>query len=1141
MHTPWIYGAILFLAVLSNDAFSRSLVDKTIDIAPIRPAPVDQQTKPSHAQTVNPRDRVTLRFRLTNRQEKAVELQVLPKLPPRWRSLLGRKRLNLKPHQSYTHFFQVLVPANAKAEEYTIALLAKRYKTEGVIASATQTLRVMPDVRLDLLPLEQHDWLIEGESFTAEYRVQNRGNTAVTFQYEWVLGAGWPRSLQGKESNEEQTGDALTGQMQLLSDEGVTLSTRLIAPPVSHKTQKKLGLRLTVLEPTWVPSVSTQVHDSSSHKNSWKRQKKKKAAYNGTFSEFMPLEVLPRRALKGKKYRYLPLTAEYQQRQQEANQVITKESQWRVRGGDFLDDNARHRLDVRWQSEPDIQQIGGQAPRQRGSDYWLQYTYHDRIKFQWGMASPQARLLNSSIPTGKGVEFQWQGRTIPWRYSLSYLRPLPLFSDINQWQLAQQLERIEPSLHGWRFRSTYHAQKINRDSLYPLGDHAASDSSAWTEPQRQTLAQWLEWRSKPFQVGALKGIGVDWDSGFSLQRRQQRAGQPRVFSGVLSTDSSTATSSVYSWGKAWRNRLGVDWRTGRNRTEISMQNHWLWGSFQVPRWLQSGLLSGEDSLNSIDSSSFDRFKQLAPVAKRDEWLFQYQWQDVTFSRRQQWLESVLSVPEHFFNPVPMSRNRLETVQWRLAYQTDEISANGYWNRSYRMDGGTGVSRDHQYGMGLNWKSDPNRAYRWSMENDIQWNRGRSVQNEQQGDAWQHRHRLQWTLPIASRWQARLRYEFQNFHEEESQRLFRELLMLSQTAALPQGNDSLLPSIDTRQEVTDPSLLPFIRQNDRDRQGHSMELHLQRKRPSGLQDTLTWRWQSQQDHQDTQWQPENFPSQPDEIPPPFLVDRSEVFSMTAQQKISWYRRWPSGRVWRLDWLKGRGDLQNQQFNLSVSTPFSLPLFKRQGITEVSGRIVDESTHQGIADIAVLLGDLISVTDSQGAFVFPSVRLGNKTLSIRTQGALLTQKIARQPLPMTVTVNKKTPPIQLSLVTPVKVHGRVMIASQSGFQKDHEVAMKPLAYRRVWFTRLSASSASPLNDSTPASFSTLTRDDGTFRMNRLQPGKWRVSVSVEDLPPHYRFAKPERDIDLSIGSETDAPAMEFVARYHQRKIRFRRAKS
>lgn len=112
-------------------------------------------------------------------------------------------------------------------------------------------------------------------------------------------------------------------------------------------------------------------------------------------------------------------------------------------------------------------------------------------------------------------------------------------------------------------------------------------------------------------------------------------------------------------------------------------------------------------------------------------------------------------------------------------------------------------------------------------------------------------------------------------------------------------------------------------------------------------------------------------------------------------------------------------------LTYSIPFDLPVRRRKDVATLRGRVFDAATEQGIAGLALNLGDRVAVSDSDGYFAFPSVALGTHQLALGKATALL-DKVPAVKLPLTVDIRYgQDNRLEIPLAPATAISGRVVL--------------------------------------------------------------------------------------------------------------------
>ena len=236
--------------------------------------------------------------------------------------------------------------------------------------------------------------------------------------------------------------------------------------------------------------------------------------------------------------------------------------------------------------------------------------------------------------------------------------------------------------------------------------------------------------------------------------------------------------------------------------------------------------------------------------------------------------------------------------------------------------------------------------------------------------------------------------------------------------------------------------------------------------------------------------------------------------TAEQTASVDLRYqpPAAAGLRLTLQAARTDVSpwSWQLKATYQAPLELPTGKRPDVGSLEGRVVD-ADGAPVPGVVVRLGTLSAVTDRDGRFDFPAVSPGVYYLTLRT--APVEKEVWSLPqTPWRVAVAPRQRLQQtFRLVTPARVWGHVEVAldgrtpERSGDAPATVVAPPPVSVGGLVVEAIGDSGTRTV----------LTATDGSFSLEGLLPGVYRLRLRPEGLPPLYVPDPAEATVTLSPG--------------------------
>lgn len=208
-------------------------------------------------------------------------------------------------------------------------------------------------------------------------------------------------------------------------------------------------------------------------------------------------------------------------------------------------------------------------------------------------------------------------------------------------------------------------------------------------------------------------------------------------------------------------------------------------------------------------------------------------------------------------------------------------------------------------------------------------------------------------------------------------------------------------------------------------------------------------------------------------------------------------------------------------LGVRVPFEVRVAPRDGVSAVSGRLLDDSG-AGVAGVVVHLAGFTAVTRADGTFTFPAIPAGAHTLL--AQG-LEPSLVAVPALPLRVTAPQAAP-LTITVAAGASVRGQVRVAPAEGAGASALGRVEAAAPASLAGVRVLLVSDSEEREA-------LTSTSGAFEFGRLPPGDWRVALDPASVPAGYAAAQAGlRVVTLPGGTVYVALELQVV----RREIRF-----
>jgi hypothetical protein len=273
---------------------------------------------------------------------------------------------------------------------------------------------------------------------------------------------------------------------------------------------------------------------------------------------------------------------------------------------------------------------------------------------------------------------------------------------------------------------------------------------------------------------------------------------------------------------------------------------------------------------------------------------------------------------------------------------------------------------------------------------------------------------------------------------------------------------------------------------------------------------------------------------DDIDRPY---RERVESDTYRAGLT-YRLANNHRV-GFDIWRSRGYLGDSRtaYFLKYTIPLSLPLGRKKSVGALAGRVYrsNQPDNPGVEGAVVYVDGAAARTDPSGRYCFQTLPPGDYTIQLdeRTVG------LDSIPLEMSSTsatvVGAETAEADIALTKAGVLSGRILIVPGNGnTQSNHLVGFVDHRVHRGK-DRDDGGLGSILVEMSRSGQTrrTVTRQNGWFTFERLQPGNWTLRVYHHHLPKHHEVENPGRTVSINPG-EAKKIIIKVIPR--RRKIRF-----
>ena len=219
--------------------------------------------------------------------------------------------------------------------------------------------------------------------------------------------------------------------------------------------------------------------------------------------------------------------------------------------------------------------------------------------------------------------------------------------------------------------------------------------------------------------------------------------------------------------------------------------------------------------------------------------------------------------------------------------------------------------------------------------------------------------------------------------------------------------------------------------------------------------------------------------------------------------------------------------------TYTIPLKIPITRKTSTGKIIGRVYDQGNGQGLPNAVLSLNGATAVTDSNGEFVFPSLKPGIYHLRVDTAGIRL-DSIAAQKTPLVKVVRGgRETRADIAITRSASVRGRVVIHHPT---THRNIRMDPAGDRFVLADGNrgeppSSNERSVEDDATgPGTTKGLanillqltgdsevhrriTDSKGNFNFERVRPGRWRLEIVEGRIPKYYYLEKDAFDLHMA----------------------------
>lgn len=223
---------------------------------------------------------------------------------------------------------------------------------------------------------------------------------------------------------------------------------------------------------------------------------------------------------------------------------------------------------------------------------------------------------------------------------------------------------------------------------------------------------------------------------------------------------------------------------------------------------------------------------------------------------------------------------------------------------------------------------------------------------------------------------------------------------------------------------------------------------------------------------------------------------------------------------------KNTLNNKEYNIQLGYvhTFNVPVSKKKNIGSVTGKLINQGQGK-ISGVRVNLNGIISVTDKDGYFRFPSIPVGSYNLGIDAS-SLGINVVTVLPGPFIVNVEPaKVTNYDFSMTKSANITGQLIVKEDERVNEKGFIPVKDQLEKLI----IEVSNETEL-------FRIFTNSDGSFRFEDLRPGNWKVKVYPNGLPTGYQLVTSQFSIALDSG---ESEKVEVIIQKKARQIQFQKS--
>jgi len=202
---------------------------------------------------------------------------------------------------------------------------------------------------------------------------------------------------------------------------------------------------------------------------------------------------------------------------------------------------------------------------------------------------------------------------------------------------------------------------------------------------------------------------------------------------------------------------------------------------------------------------------------------------------------------------------------------------------------------------------------------------------------------------------------------------------------------------------------------------------------------------------------------------------------------------------------RNTLNTKEFSLQMRYAYliNVPISKKKDIGSLTGKIINHGV-ENVGGLRLNLNGIITITDKNGLFKFPVVKVGKYILTAdESSFGLNTITEVQGPYWVTIEPGKNTN-FDLAMTKAARIEGRLVI------QEDERSGVKGFYPIKEDIDKLIIEATNGKE-----TFRILTENDGSFHFEDLRPGDWQIKAYPNGLPQGYQLVSGQIKLSLDPG--------------------------